>query len=192
MILSLGFGRRKSAGTTEPGYRNRNGQTVIRDTGFPGNDHIQRTYELECGTCGHRYCANGSDIFQRRCPNCDGGRPGLEFDTDLPKPAGTPYSGGRNNDGIGYRNVSGWKTRGCHTGHTLLAGAPGPGRVLLQKLPASPGNPPSALPIGETRRSTTRAGRACHSTPVPPNHFAKAWPDPGERSNRHSQCRKGR
>ena len=71
--------KRKSAGTTTPGYRNRNGQTVIRDTGLPGTDHNQRIYELECGKCGHRYGANGSDIWQRRCPCCDGGRPGLDF-----------------------------------------------------------------------------------------------------------------
>ena len=72
----------KTANTTEPGYRNRNGQTVIRDTGLPCNDHNQRIYELECGTCGHSYRANGSDIWQRRCPYCDGGKPGLDFSAD--------------------------------------------------------------------------------------------------------------
>ena len=71
---------RKSARTTTPGYRNRNDQTVIRDTSLPGNDHNQRTYELDCSKCGNRYGANGSDIWQRRCPKCGGGRPGLPYE----------------------------------------------------------------------------------------------------------------
>ena len=67
-------------GTTEPGYRNRNDQTVIRKTSLPGNDHNQRVYVLECSRCQHRYGANGSDIWQRRCPQCGGGRPGLSIE----------------------------------------------------------------------------------------------------------------
>ena len=67
---------RNTAGTTVPGYTNRNGQTVIRKTDLPGNDHNQRVYVLECGQCRHHYGANGSDIWERRCPQCDGGRPG--------------------------------------------------------------------------------------------------------------------
>jgi hypothetical protein len=66
-----------SKGTTEPGYRNRNGQVVIRSTHLAGTDHYQYVYVLRCGNCGHEYGANGSDIFQRRCPNCQGGAPGL-------------------------------------------------------------------------------------------------------------------
>lgn len=72
--------RRKSAGTTKPGYRNRNDQIVVRRTDLPGNDHNQRVYVLDCGRCQHRYGANGSDIWQRRCPHCGGGRPGLSFE----------------------------------------------------------------------------------------------------------------
>lgn len=68
---------KKSAGTTVPGYVNRRQQRVVRNTGLPGNDHGQSTYELECLKCGQHYGANGSDIFQRRCPRCDGGAPGL-------------------------------------------------------------------------------------------------------------------
>ncbi len=71
--------RRGNAGTTVQGYRNRNGQTVIRRTDTPGNDHNQVVYELECGGCGCRYGANGSDIWQRKCPECGGGRPGLSY-----------------------------------------------------------------------------------------------------------------
>jgi hypothetical protein len=63
-------------GTTEPGYRNRNGQVVVRKTALPGNDYNQITYVLRCEQCEHEYGANGSDIFQRRCPAHDGGASG--------------------------------------------------------------------------------------------------------------------
>lgn len=68
-----------SKGTTEIGYRNRNDQTVVEATGLPGTDHLQRIYALRCELCGNTYGANGSDIHERRCPHCQGGRPGLEF-----------------------------------------------------------------------------------------------------------------
>ena len=71
--------KRGSAGTTNPGYRNRNNQVVVRATDLPGNDHLQRIYVLRCGKCRSEYGVNGSDIFQRRCPRCGGGRPGLEY-----------------------------------------------------------------------------------------------------------------
>jgi len=66
--------------TTHAGYRNRNNQTVVRPTNLPGNDYLQRVYVLRCDMCEFQYGANGSDIFQRRCPACDGGRPGLPID----------------------------------------------------------------------------------------------------------------
>jgi hypothetical protein len=64
-------------GTTEPGYRNRNGQVAIRGTDLPGTDHCPYVYVLRCGVSGHEYGANGSDIHLRKCPNCQGGAPGL-------------------------------------------------------------------------------------------------------------------
>jgi len=67
-------------GTTETGYRNRNRQTVVRPTHLAGTDHNQYVYVLRCGDCGHEYGANGSDIFQRKCPNCQGGAPGLSLE----------------------------------------------------------------------------------------------------------------
>lgn len=66
--------------TTEVGFTNRNGQTVIRKTDLPGNDHNQIIYVLRCGHCAHEYGANGSDIFQRRCPEHDGGQRGLPYE----------------------------------------------------------------------------------------------------------------
>jgi hypothetical protein len=69
----------RTRGTTRIGYRNRNQQTVAERTDLPGTDHLQRIYVLQCEHCGTRYGANGSDIFERRCPTCQGGRPGLAF-----------------------------------------------------------------------------------------------------------------
>ena len=66
-------------GTTEPGFKNSNGQIVLRGTGEPGNDHNQTVYVLRCDECGHEYGANGSDIWQRRCPSCQGGAKGLSY-----------------------------------------------------------------------------------------------------------------
>jgi hypothetical protein len=68
----------KNRGTTDIGYRNRNHQTVIRKTDHAGNDHNQVVYVLKCSKCGHEYGANGSDIWQRRCPKHDRGAPGLQ------------------------------------------------------------------------------------------------------------------
>lgn len=66
--------------TTQPGYVNRNSQIVIRNTQLPGTDSGQTIYQLACVICGHVYGANGSDIFERKCPKCRGGMPGLAYD----------------------------------------------------------------------------------------------------------------
>jgi len=67
--------------TTQIGYLNRNGLTVIRNTGLPGTDHNQTIYVLRCPRGGaHEFGANGADIHLRRCPDHDGGQPGLAFD----------------------------------------------------------------------------------------------------------------
>jgi hypothetical protein len=70
---------RKRRGTTEIGYRNRNGQTVMRSTDLPGNDHVQKIYVLSCDNCSTHYGANGSDLWQRKCPKCQDGMPGLPY-----------------------------------------------------------------------------------------------------------------
>ena len=72
-------GARGGAGTTLPGYRNKDSQFVLRRTDAPGNDYNQHVYVLQCDKCRIKYGANGSDIWQRKCPNCGGGRPGLEY-----------------------------------------------------------------------------------------------------------------
>lgn len=76
--------RKPTAGTTRtttPGYVNRNEQVVLHATGLAGTDHCSYTYVLRCGGCAYKYGANGTDIFQRKCPNCQGGRAGQEFDS---------------------------------------------------------------------------------------------------------------
>jgi hypothetical protein len=70
-----------SKGTAKAGYVNLNGQVVIRNTGRPGTDRGQKIYQLGCSKCGHVYGANGSDIWDRKCPEskCQGGRPGFQI-----------------------------------------------------------------------------------------------------------------
>jgi Zn finger protein HypA/HybF involved in hydrogenase expression len=68
---------RQSKGTTKTGYVNPNGQVVIRDTGEAGTDFAARNFQLACSQCGHNYGANSGDIWERKCPNCQGGREGL-------------------------------------------------------------------------------------------------------------------
>ena len=69
----------RDRGTTRIGFVNRNGQVNERATDLSGNDHLQKIYVLRCEHCGHPYGANGSDIFQRKCPNCQDGALGLGY-----------------------------------------------------------------------------------------------------------------
>jgi hypothetical protein len=62
---------------TTRGFVNRNGQEVVRAVDVPGTEHPQRVYELLCRTCGHHYGSRGSDNFDRKCPDCQHGAPGL-------------------------------------------------------------------------------------------------------------------
>ncbi len=61
--------------TTAKGYINRNNQKNLGCTYEKGSDHGQYFYILECQHCRKQYKSNGSDIFQRKCPACQGGRP---------------------------------------------------------------------------------------------------------------------
>ena len=64
---------------SEVGDLNRNQQRLLAKTRFDGNDHGQRIWAVQCerGACGHVYGVNGTDFFQRLCPKCQGGKPGL-------------------------------------------------------------------------------------------------------------------
>jgi hypothetical protein len=59
-------------GTTEFGYVNKNNQRNNGKTDIPGTDYGQWFYDMECLECGHKYHANGSNIYEKKCPNCQG------------------------------------------------------------------------------------------------------------------------
>jgi hypothetical protein len=61
------------------GEVNRNGQRCCGHRGTSGTDHGQFAYKVECSYCGHVYGANGSDMHERLCPECQGGAPGIPF-----------------------------------------------------------------------------------------------------------------
>ena len=67
--------------TTAIGYVNVNDQLCTGHRGKQGNDHRQLAYRVLClrSDCGHLYGANGTDIFQRLCPNCQSGAPSIQF-----------------------------------------------------------------------------------------------------------------
>jgi hypothetical protein len=60
--------------STENGFINKNNQRNNGRTDTPGTDNMQWFYDMECLDCGFKYRANGSDIWQRKCPKCQGGR----------------------------------------------------------------------------------------------------------------------
>ena len=62
---------------TAIGYRNREGQQVIRKTARTGSAPGQRVFVLHCTVCDHEYGADGCDIYDRLCPKCQDGPPGL-------------------------------------------------------------------------------------------------------------------
>lgn len=67
--------------TTTIGYINRNQQRVLGTRGKSGTDHTAKAYKLEClnSKCRHLYGANGTDVFLRKCPECQDGRPGIPY-----------------------------------------------------------------------------------------------------------------
>ena len=66
-----------SENNTDPGHTNKNEQVVVRKTNLQGTDHNANVYELKCTKCGHHYGANGTDIWERKCPKCQNGMPGI-------------------------------------------------------------------------------------------------------------------
>jgi hypothetical protein len=67
--------------TTEIGFINRNNQRCCGHRAVPGTDNGQLSYRMECleSNCIHIYGANGTDVFQRKCPCCQKGRQGISF-----------------------------------------------------------------------------------------------------------------
>jgi len=74
---------KENKGTTNTGYVNSNRQVTIRNTEAPGTDFLQSVYQVACSICGYNYGANGSDLHDRKCPKCQGGRPGLPVEMEV-------------------------------------------------------------------------------------------------------------
>ena len=56
--------------TTDSGYINKNNQKNLGYRGVSETHYNQRFFEMECLECGHKYMANGCDVWLRRCPVC--------------------------------------------------------------------------------------------------------------------------
>lgn len=70
-----GLGKKTPIGkSTEVGYINKNNQRNNGKTDLPGTGNGQWFYDMECLNCGHKYHANGHDVWLRKCPKCQGGR----------------------------------------------------------------------------------------------------------------------
>jgi hypothetical protein len=65
--------------SVEIGYLNPNGQQCCGHCGVPGTDHGQYAYKTECTYCGYVYGTNGSDMHERKCPECQNGAPGIRY-----------------------------------------------------------------------------------------------------------------
>ena len=83
-LSNLGFwlvahcGSDTLAQVMNPGDLNHNSQRVLRFTHAPGTDHDSKIWVLRCGQCNHIYGCNSTDAWERKCPQCQQGRPGLE------------------------------------------------------------------------------------------------------------------
>ena len=52
------------------GYINKNSQKNLGYRGISETHYNQRFFEMECLECGHKYMANGCDVWLRKCPEC--------------------------------------------------------------------------------------------------------------------------
>ena len=52
------------------GYINRNNQKNLGYRGKSDTHYNQNCFEMECLECGHKYFANGCDVWLRKCPSC--------------------------------------------------------------------------------------------------------------------------
>ena len=56
--------------TTDAGYINKNNQKNLGYRGVSETHYNQKFFEMECLDCGHKYHANGCDVWLRKCPVC--------------------------------------------------------------------------------------------------------------------------
>jgi hypothetical protein len=75
------------------------GQILVARTKLAGTDHNQYVWHLRCGHCGHEYGANGSDFHHRNCPECQGGKRGLDL-PDLEGAGGAKHPADIANSGL--------------------------------------------------------------------------------------------
>lgn len=72
-----------------PGDLNRNNQQLLRLTAERGTDYNARVVVLKCQRCSHIYGSNSTDAFERKCPHCREGKPGLAIPTERDREAWT-------------------------------------------------------------------------------------------------------
>lgn len=65
-----------------PGDINRNHQQLIRISSQPGTDFNARVWVLKCRICANIYGCNSTDAWERKCPNCQKGKSGLDIPTE--------------------------------------------------------------------------------------------------------------
>ena len=56
--------------STDTGYINKNNQKNLGYRGVSDTHYNQKFFEMECLDCGHKYMANGCDVWLRKCPKC--------------------------------------------------------------------------------------------------------------------------
>ena len=56
--------------TLDTGYINKNNQRNNGLKGISDTHYNQRFFEMVCLDCGHKYLANGCDVWLRKCPKC--------------------------------------------------------------------------------------------------------------------------
>lgn len=60
--------------TLDVGYINKNNQKNLGYRGKSETHYNQNAFEMECLECGHKYLANGCDVWLRKCPLCQADR----------------------------------------------------------------------------------------------------------------------
>ena len=55
------------------GSVNKNKQEVLGGCGESDNHPFAWLYDMLCRKCKFMYKANGCDVWQKKCPNCQGG-----------------------------------------------------------------------------------------------------------------------
>lgn len=73
----------------KPGSLNRNQQLLVAQTAWQGSDEREVLWIVQCMPCGQMYGVDSSAFFQRKCPACQGGAPGLVVTPDA-RPSESP------------------------------------------------------------------------------------------------------